>query len=70
MNTPALGDVDAIHRLRNHICIVVGFCELLLAETPEGDPRRADLTEMHRAALAALAIMSDVGRSRRSENET
>jgi hypothetical protein len=54
-------DSDTIHRLKNHICIVVGFCELLLAETPEGDPRRADLIEMHGAAMAAIAILSNVG---------
>ena len=58
--TPS-GDVDVMHRLKNHICIVVGFCELLLAETPDGDPRRADLIEMHAAAMAAIAIMSDAG---------
>jgi hypothetical protein len=44
--------------LKNHLAIVIGYSELLLMETAEGDPHRADVSEMHRAATAMLAILS------------
>jgi hypothetical protein len=51
---------DLIHRLKNHMCIIVGFCELLISEWPDQDPRRADMVEIHRAAQAAMAMMPEV----------
>ena len=30
---------DVIHQLKNHIAIIVGFCDLLLTEIPEDDRR-------------------------------
>ena len=53
---PRVFDVETEHTLKNHIAIIVGYCELLLAETPADDPRHADLLEMHRAATAVLAM--------------
>ena len=55
-----LKESDVIHRLKNHLCIIVGFCDLLLAEFPSDDPRRADLIEVHKAALEAMAVMPEV----------
>ena len=51
---------DVIHRLKNHICIIAGFCELLLMESPADDPRRADVVEIQKAAQAAMAMMPEV----------
>ena len=51
---------EVVHRLKNYICIICGFCELLIAESAEDDPRRADLAEIHKAAQAAMAMMPDV----------
>lgn len=53
---------DVIHRLKNHIAIIVGFCDLLIAECPENDPRRADLLEVHKAGRDAMALMPEVSR--------
>ena len=60
MAEPEAGDV--IHRLKNHIAIIVGFVELLLSECPDDDPKRADLVEVHTAAQGAMALMPEVER--------
>jgi hypothetical protein len=54
--------VDVVHRLKNHLAVIVGFCDLLLAECPAGDARRADLVEVDKAARAAMAILPEVTR--------
>jgi len=59
---PSMRDDDVIHRLKNDMAIIVGFCDLLLAECASDDPRRADLLEVHRAAQDALALMPEVSR--------
>ena len=59
-NAETKSEPDLIHRLKNHICIIVGFCELLIAEWPDGDPRRDDVMEIHKAAQAAMAMMPEV----------
>ena len=59
-STRTAEEPDLIHRLKNHMCIICGFCELLIAESAEDDPRRADLVEIHKAAQAAMAMMPDV----------
>lgn len=51
---------ELIHRLKNHLCIVVGFCDLLVADFPADDRRRADLMEIHKAASDAMAMMDEV----------
>jgi hypothetical protein len=45
------------HALCNQVSIVLGYCELLLAELPPDSPWRADLEEMHRAAVAAMDLL-------------
>ncbi|HKB10491.1 MAG TPA: hypothetical protein VKD69_07550 [Vicinamibacterales bacterium] len=61
------GTVDIVHRLKNHIAIVVGFTELLLSDCTADDPKRADLLEVHQAARQALALMPEVARRIRGE---
>ncbi|MBI3046864.1 MAG: hypothetical protein HYY76_01000 [Acidobacteria bacterium] len=46
-----------VHEFKNHLSIIVGFCEVLLRELPENDVKRADVAEIQRAALAALALL-------------
>ena len=53
---------DLIHRLKNHICVIVGFCDLLLADFPSDDQRHADLLEVQKAARDAMAMMPEIGR--------
>jgi hypothetical protein len=46
------------HTLTNYLAIILGFSELLLQDLPAGDPRRTDLEEIHKAATAALQLVS------------
>ena len=55
-------DADVIHRLKNDLAIIMGFCDLLLADFPTDDPRRADLLEVHHAAQDAMTLMPEVTR--------
>ena len=46
------------HTLTNYLAIILGFSELLIQDLAAGDPHRADLEEIHRAAAAALQIVA------------
>jgi len=54
--------VDVVHQLRNHIAIIVSYCDLLLSEVPEDDRRRADIVEVHKAGKEAMALLPEVAR--------
>jgi hypothetical protein len=45
------------HSLKNQLGIVLGFVDLLIEDTPESDPRRADLLEVRKAARACHDIV-------------
>ena len=49
-------DAETEHTIKNHLSVIAGFCELLIAETPADDPRRADLLEVYRSAHALIAL--------------
>ena len=49
-------DSETEHTIKNHLAVIAGFCELLLADTPPDDPRHADLAEMHRSARALIEL--------------
>jgi len=51
---------DFEHALCNQVAIVVGYCKLLLDEVPADSPLRADLVEMHKAAVAAMELLRPV----------
>ena len=53
---------DLVHRLKNHMCVIVGFCDLLLADCPIDDQRHADLLEVQKAARDAMAMMPEFDR--------
>ena len=55
-------DAATIHLLNNHLGVILGFVELVLEETPEGDPRRRDLLEIKQAASSAVALIGPVDR--------
>jgi transcriptional regulator of acetoin/glycerol metabolism len=46
------------HSLMNLLAVILGFSELLLQDSPPDDPRRGDLAEIHKAAKAAIQVMS------------
>jgi hypothetical protein len=49
-------DPDTEHTVKNHLALIVGYCELLLAETPPEDTRHADLLEISQAARELMVI--------------
>ncbi len=51
------------HTLKNYLAIILGFSELLLQESAPDDPRREDFEEIHKAATAAVRIVSEIGAS-------
>ena len=57
------------HDFRNHLGIILGFSEVLLAEAPPADPRRGDLEEIHAAAMAALELLERLAFGQRRDAE-
>lgn len=53
----ALREPRAVHDLKNHLCIIVGFTDLLLQECAAEDSRRPDIEEIHKSAQAALRLL-------------
>lgn len=45
-----------LHAFKNQLTVIVGFCDLLLLELPEGDKKREDVAEILRAAHVALGL--------------
>lgn len=50
-------DGPAVHALSNHLAVILGFIELVLAETRADDRRRVDLVEIRDAAVACARII-------------
>lgn len=48
---------QAVHALSNHLAVILGFVELVLAATSADDPRRSDLVEIRNAAIEAARII-------------
>lgn len=48
------------HDFKNQLAIIRGFAEILIDEAAADDPRRPDLEEIHRAAVAALDLLAHV----------
>jgi hypothetical protein len=55
---PFVLDPEAEHTVKNHLAVIVGFCDLLIADTPADDPRHHDLQEVNRSARALLALFN------------
>ena len=43
-----------VHRLKNQLAIILGFCELLLGDLADDDPRRLDVVRIQEAGKSAL----------------
>ena len=48
---------ELLHRLRNHLAVVVSYADLLLQEMPDNDPRRGDVLEIRDAGRAASDLL-------------
>ncbi len=59
MADPIPHEPELIHRMRNHLAVVVTFTDLLLVDTPTADSRRADIVEIQKAAMAAMQLLPD-----------
>ena len=53
---------EVIHDLKNHLAVIMGFCDLLVSDTAAGDPRTADLLEVRQAARQAMAAIPEIAR--------
>ena len=51
-------DTEFVHEFKNYLSIILGYADLLLEEMPADDPRIEDLTEIHKAATAAVALLN------------
>jgi hypothetical protein len=51
------GDSRRLHNVRNHLSVILGFCDLLLVEIPADDRKHNDVLEMRKAALAAMSLL-------------
>jgi hypothetical protein len=54
------GEVPLLHEFKNHLSVIVGFCDLLLTELREDDPKRADIQEVLKAGHAAIALLPEL----------
>lgn len=49
---------EPLHRLKNHLAIVISFSDLLLQELDPSDPHRADVEEINKAGREAAALVA------------
>jgi hypothetical protein len=50
-------DGPAVHQLSNYLAVILGFVELILADTPTDHPKHADLVEIRNAAVDAAKLI-------------
>jgi hypothetical protein len=46
------------HALKNYIAIILGYADLMLEDMAADDPRLPDVREIHKAATAAVTLLS------------
>jgi hypothetical protein len=47
-------DPASVHRIKNQLSIIMGFCDLLLGNMADDDPRRPDVIQIQTAGRSAL----------------
>jgi hypothetical protein len=50
-------DAGLVHALSNHLSIILGFVDLVIADVPATHPRHRDLIEIREAALQAAKLI-------------
>jgi hypothetical protein len=50
-------DGPAMHQMSNYLAVILGFVELVLADTSEDHPHYADLIEVRNAAVEAAKLI-------------
>ena len=56
-------DARTEHTINNHLAIIIGFSDLLLAETDAADPRYEGLQELNRSARELVALFRRIPRA-------
>jgi len=46
-----------LHNIRNQLSVIIGYCDLLVTDIPQGDRKHADIVEMRKAAYAAMQLL-------------
>jgi hypothetical protein len=46
-----------MHQMSNYLAVILGFIELILADTTEDNPHYADLIEIRNAAVDAAKLI-------------
>lgn len=54
---------EVLHCLKNHLAIVLGYCDLLLEDFPANDPRHSDLVALRQTAQDAMSMTPQLARS-------
>ena len=62
MTDPLDREPDLLHQFKNQLGIIVGFCDLLVDELPEDDPKRMDILEIRKAGRAAMALVPELAK--------
>jgi hypothetical protein len=52
-------DAEREHGLRNQFGVILGYCEAIVHDLAPGEPARADVLEIQKAAAAALQLIAD-----------
>lgn len=50
-------DARDVHHLSNHLAVIIGFIELMIADATPGHPHYNDLLEIRAAAIAAANLI-------------
>lgn len=53
---PRVIDAETEHTINNHLAVIAGYCDLLIADTPIEDRRHANLLEINRSVRALVGI--------------
>ena len=48
-----------MHQLSNHLAVILGFVELIIADTPQDNPKYPDLIEIRNAAVEAARLIGN-----------
>ena len=59
MGDPVSDKNEFKHELKNFLAIILGYADLLIEEMPADDPRMEDLSEIHKAASAAVTLLNN-----------
>jgi hypothetical protein len=54
-------EAASVHRLKNQLAIIMGFCELLLSDMSADSKHRADVIQIQTAGRSALSELPPLG---------